>query len=54
MKPEPPPQVPGKTPWKRLDNAVRQIFSVSKEDVVKEEARLKRSRHKKWLRRKVA
>jgi hypothetical protein len=54
MKPEPPPKVEGKTPWKRLDSAVRHIFSVSKEDVLKEEAKQKRPRSKKPTRRKVA
>jgi hypothetical protein len=54
MKPEPPPKVEGKTPWKPLDNAVRHIFTVSKEDVLKEEAKHKRPRVKKRGRRKVA
>ena len=53
MKPEPPPKVEGKTPWKKLDNAVRHIFTVSKEDVLKEEAKHKRPRIKKRPRRKV-
>ena len=53
MKPEPAPKVEGKTPWKRLDNAVRQIFTVSKEDVLKEEAKQKRTRAKKPVRRKA-
>jgi hypothetical protein len=47
MKPQPAPKVPGKTPWERLDNAVRAVFSVSKEDVLKEEAKEKQSRRKK-------
>jgi hypothetical protein len=54
MKSQPPPNVPGKTPWKKLDNAVRHIFTVSKEDVLKEEAKHKRPRTKKPTRRKVA
>jgi len=53
MKPEPPPNVPGKTPWQKLDNAVRHIFTVSKEDVLKEEAKHKRPRTKKQSRRKA-
>ncbi len=53
MKPEPPPKVEGKTPWKRLDNAVRSIFSVSKDDILKAEAKMKKSQHKK-PKRKVA
>jgi hypothetical protein len=54
MKPEPPPKVEGKTPWKKLDKAVRHIFTVSKEDVLKAEAQAKQSRRKKPVRRKVA
>jgi hypothetical protein len=54
MKPEPAPKVEGKTPWKRLDNAVRHIFTVSKDDVLKEEAKEKRRRSKKRTPRKVA
>jgi hypothetical protein len=52
---EPAPKVEGKTPWKKLDNAVRHIFTVSKEDVLKEEAKRKRkrSRAKKPTRRKA-
>jgi len=53
MKIEPAPKVEGKTPWKRLDNAVRHIFTVSKEDVLKEEARLKQPRPKKRPKRRV-
>lgn len=53
MKPEPAPKVEGKTPWKRLDNAVRHIFTVSKEDVLKAEAKQKRPRTKKPTRRKA-
>ncbi len=47
MKTEPPPKVPGKTPCERLDNAVRTIFKVPKEAVLKEEKRLKKIRQKK-------
>jgi hypothetical protein len=53
MKTEPAPKVEGKTPWKRLDNAVRHIFTVSKEDVLKEEAAHKQARQKKRSRAKV-
>jgi hypothetical protein len=53
MKPEPPPNVPGKTPWKRFDNAVRAVLAVPKEAVVREEAKLKKARHKKRARRKA-
>ena len=47
MKPLPPPDVPGATDAERMKNAVHQMFSVSKEAFLKEEARLKRSREKK-------
>jgi hypothetical protein len=53
MKPEPPPKVPGKTEWQRFDNAVRSVLNVSKEDVLKEEAKQKRPRTKKPTRRKA-
>jgi hypothetical protein len=53
MKPEPAPKVEGKTPWKRLDNAVRHIFTVSKEDVLKAEAKEKQTRQKKRSKQKV-
>jgi hypothetical protein len=41
MKPLPPPPIPGETEAERMDNAVRKLFTVSKEDYLKEEARLK-------------
>ena len=47
MKPLPPPDVPGKTEFERFDNAVRQVLSVSKEDLLKREARDKRTRERK-------
>jgi hypothetical protein len=37
MKPLPPPEVPGKTEFQRFDNAVRQVLSVSKEELLKRE-----------------
>jgi hypothetical protein len=52
MKPEPAPEVPGKTPWERLDNAVRSVFSVPKDKLLKEEAKLKRQRATKRKRTK--
>jgi hypothetical protein len=52
MKPLPPPNVPGNTPWEKMDNALRTILKVPKEAVVKQEAaertkreRLKRQKH---------
>ena len=47
MNPAPAPNVPGSTPWERLDNAVRTVFSVPKEALLKEEKRLKKRRDKK-------
>lgn len=41
------PNVPGDTPWERLDNAVRSIFKVPKDVIIKEEKRLKKLRAKK-------
>lgn len=39
MKALPPaPKVPGKTDFERFDNAVRQVFTVSKEDILQTEA----------------
>ena len=52
MKPSPAPDVPGNTPWERLDSAVRTIFSVPKEAFLKKEARLKKRREKKKLKPK--
>jgi hypothetical protein len=48
MKPLPPPEVPGDTPWERFDNACRKIIAVPKEAFVKEEAKRKRARERKW------
>ena len=46
MKPLPPPDVPGKTESERMDWAVRKMFTVSKESLLKHEAEEKRSRGK--------
>jgi hypothetical protein len=45
--PQPPPDVPGTTDAERMDNAVRKLFSVSKDAYLKEETRLKRARGRK-------
>lgn len=47
MKPSPAPNVPGETEAARMDYAVRKMFSVSKEAVLREEAKQARSRAKK-------
>lgn len=44
MKPLPAPNIPGNTEAERFDNAVRKIFSVSKEELLKREAKWKRAR----------
>ena len=44
MKPSPPPNVPGNTEAERMDNAVCKIFTVSKDAVLKHEAKEKRER----------
>jgi hypothetical protein len=46
-KPHPPPHVPGNTEFERFDNAVRKMFTVSKEDVLKAEAKWRRARARK-------
>ena len=40
-KPEPILHVPGNTPGERMSNALSMVLKVSKEDLLKEEARLK-------------
>jgi hypothetical protein len=47
MKPAPAPDIPGNTESERMDNAVRKMFTVSKEDVLKEEAKWKRAQGRK-------
>ena len=54
MKPEPAPQVPGNTEFERFDNAVRKMFTVSKKDVMREEAKQKRARARKKQAKKTA
>jgi hypothetical protein len=52
MKPLPAPNVPGNTEAEKFDNAVRKMFSVSKEDLLKREAKWKRARARKKKRAK--
>jgi hypothetical protein len=47
MKPLPAPNVPGNTEAERFDNAVRKMFSVSKEELRKREAKWKRAQARK-------
>jgi len=47
MNPLPAPNVPGKTEFERFDNAVRQVLSVSKEELLRREAREKKTRERK-------
>ena len=54
MKPAPAPHVPGNTEFERFDNAVRMIFTVSKEELLKREAKWKRTRARKKRAKKLA
>jgi hypothetical protein len=54
MKPAPAPNVPGNTEAEKFDNAVRKVFSVSKQAYLKEEARLKKARERKRRTKKPA
>ena len=47
MNPHPTPNVPGDSEAVRMDNAVRKMFSVSKEDFLKEEAKYQAGQAKK-------
>ena len=47
MKPSPAPNVPGNTDAERMSNALRKVLTVSKEDLLKEEAKWKRARARK-------
>jgi len=47
MKPLPAPNVPGNTDAERMSNALSMVLTVSKKDLLKKEARLKRANEKK-------
>jgi hypothetical protein len=48
MRPSrPPSNAPGETGAERMDNAVRKLFTVSKDAYLKKESRLKRARGRK-------
>jgi hypothetical protein len=52
MNPLPAPKIPGKTEFERFDNAVRQVLTVSKEELLRREAEEKRTRQRKRRSRK--
>ena len=54
MKPQPAPDVPGRTEAERFDNAIRQMFSISEEELTKREAKWKRERARKKQAKKTA
>lgn len=54
VKPLPAPYVPGATDAERMDNAVRRMFSVSKEEVLRREAKMKREHGRKKRAKKSA
>lgn len=45
MKPAPAPPIPGNTEAERMDNAVRQIFTVSKQEIQRREAEWERDKN---------
>jgi len=54
MKPLPAPHVPGNTEFERFDNAVRQVLSVSKEELFRREAREKKRGERKRRSKKAS
>jgi hypothetical protein len=51
MKPLPAPNVPGKTEFERFDDAICQILTVSKTDLLTQEAEEKRTKERKKAKR---
>lgn len=47
VKPLPAPHVPGKTDFERFDNAMRQVLTVSKDELLKREDREKKALERK-------
>jgi hypothetical protein len=47
MKPAPAPDVPGRTEAERMSNTLSMVLTVSKKELLKKEARLKRASEKK-------
>lgn len=54
MKPLPAPSVPGNNDAQRLSNALRMVLSVSKDELLKKEARLKRASAKKRAKKRAS
>ena len=52
MKPAAAPKLPEGTPWEKLDMAFRKALTVSKEALLKEEAKAKRAQERKKKRTK--
>jgi hypothetical protein len=53
MRPLPAPHVPGKTDFERFDNAVRQVLTISKEELLRREAEEKKPAERKRRHRKA-
>lgn len=51
VKPPPAPDVPGETEFQRFDNAVRQVLTVSKEELLKREQREEKNKTQERKRR---
>jgi hypothetical protein len=51
---KPAPTIPGDTPAERMSNALSRVLRVSKADLLKEEARLRRASEKKRAKMKRA
>ena len=51
MKPAPAPNVPGNTPSERMSNAMHLVLAVSKEELLKREAKWKKTQAKKRAKR---
>ena len=47
MKPAPAPNIPGDTPSERLSNAMHMVLAVSKEELLKREAKWKKAQARK-------
>lgn len=51
MRPTPAPEVAGNTPWEKLDNAVRKIFTVPKESLLADNVKREKARARKRRKR---